>query len=509
MSDLKRIQDLIDEGKVESHLRRGSGHKEDVKVLQRLLFDLGFGAELNWQRYGADGGYGSSTNAAVQAFCLKNGIESPAGFVSVPVAEKILQRFDMIDDLRLLARMVQKNQTDGRLYHGSADQVGIASLQTLLAAAGYGKPLNWKRYGADGKYGRGTVNAVRAFAKDRGTDVDGTNVDRKIARQIIDSLKRYFGDRWEKQEEGAPTATTVLDSLSLREATEAGRKRLYVSDGTTEARFTRHKKGLYFAGKEKTADFIHGNRPALSGLGLTDSAINVMLAVSENEGNLDAVNTWDNAFLSFGMFQWTAGTGISKGELPALVKKIKAANPSVFTTCFGQYGLDVMETGPVYGYFTVNGRKIDSIEYKEMLRSHVWAYRFWRAGLDPAVQAAEVTHALSRLTTFYRSKRVKVNGHPVSDLVTSEYGVALILDNHVNRPGYVIPCLKAAMEHTGLESPESWGNEKERRLIQAYLSVRENYGKHPMTDAVRRAAVTRRYLDRGVVSDARGSFVWP
>ena len=321
MSDVKTIRGLIDHGSIESHLRHGSGQKEGVKALQRLLFDLGFEAELNWAKYGADGGYGFSTNAAVGAFCQRNGLETPKGLVSAPAAEKILQRFDILDDLRLMARMARKNETAGRLYHGSPDKVGIVSLQTLLHAAGYGKPLNWKRYGADGKYGGGTINAVRAFVKDRGADVDGKRVDRQIAGQIIDSLKGYFGDQWEKQEEGAPAVTTVSGGLSLREAAEAFRKRLYVSDGSAEVRFTRHKKGLYFVGKQRTSDFNRNSRQPLAGLGMTDPAINVILAVSENEGNLDAINTWGNAFLSFGIFQWTAGTGVSKGELPALVKK--------------------------------------------------------------------------------------------------------------------------------------------------------------------------------------------
>ena len=163
--------------------------------------------------------------------------------------------------------------------------------------------------------------------------------------------------------------------------------------------------------------------------------------------------------------------------------------------------------GPAYGYFALNGRKISLPEEKEVLRSPVWAYRFWRAGSDPVVQAVEVTHALSRLATFYRSKRVKVAGQPISELVTSEFGVALLLDNHVNRPGYVVPCLEAAIEGTGLTSPGGWATHEERRLIEAYLAVRKSYGKYPMTDAATRAAVTRKYLEQGVISDERGSFL--
>jgi hypothetical protein len=241
-------------------------------------------------------------------------------------------------------------------------------------------------------------------------------------------------------------------------------------------------------------------------LGLTDSAVNVIVAVAENEGNLDAVNTWDNSFMTFGMFQWTIGTGGSKGELPALVKKIKAADAEVFDRCYGRYGLDIIDTGNVYGYFQLDGNKIADPAGKELLRSNQWSFYFWKSGQDSLVQSVQIQHALSRLDTFYRSDRQKIDDYFIADLITSEYGMGLILDNHVNRPGYVKSCLKEAMAHTGLSDPGTWDTPEERQLIDAYLEIRETYGKYPMTDAAKRAAVTKKYLDQGVISAERGSF---
>ena len=43
----------------------------------------------------------------------------------------------------------------------------------------------------------------------------------------------------------------------------------------------------------------------------------------------------------------------------------------------------------------------------------------------------------------------------------------------------------------------------ERRLIDAYLRIRATTS---MTDAEKRARVTRKYLRRGIISDRRGSF---
>ena len=224
-----------------------------------------------------------------------------------------------------------------------------------------------------------------------------------------------------------------------------------------------------------------------------------MIAVAENEGNLDAINTWDNAFLSFGLFQWTAGQGSAKGELPALLARIKAEDRDLFDKYCGQHGLDVVGVtpGPVYGYFSLRGTTIKTPATKEQLRQAPWAFYFWLAGQDPAVQAMEIKHALGRLDQFYSTERYKVdNKHRVSELVTSEYGVGLILDNHVNRPAYVKACLAKALAQTGLRNPGEWGTEEERTLIDAYLKIRVTYGKSPMTDAEKRARVTKKYLTR-------------
>ena len=59
---------------------------------------------------------------------------------------------------------------------------------------------------------------------------------------------------------------------------------------------------------------------------------------------------------------------------------------------------------------------------------------------------------------------------------------------------------------TGLTEPENWTTDEERQLIEAYLTIRESFGRSPMTDAAKRAAVTKKYLDQGGISDERGSF---
>lgn len=505
MSARETIRTLIDEHRVESVLKRGSKAKAEIQALQTLLYQLGFGKELNWERYGADGGYGGSTTNAIKAFASRNHISSDSETVTTEIAKKLIDRFDILDDMRYLNSTLKKGDIGQRLYPGSPDSVGIVALQTLLNELGFGEALNWEKYGADGHFGKSTAAAVELFVQLENINIPVGRVTNQLVERIIGKMTGFFGSDWAREK--APLASpTTSANLIIREVVERGKTRVYVSDGSDEARFTRFKKGLYTMGKQKAIDTINRNQSALQGMGLTDSAINVMVAVSENEGNLDAINTWDNSFMTFGMFQWTIGAGNDPGELAALLGKIKTADPVLFQAYYGQYGLDIQLVNNITGYFVLAGQKLVSPTQKELLRTYEWAFYFWKSGQDSLVQIIQIQHALSRIGTFYKSDSYKPNGYYISNLITSEYGVGLILDNHVNRPGYVKPCLEAAMKQANLSDPENWGTREEMRLVEEYLKVRAVYGKYPMTDADNRASVTKKYLDRGIISAERGSF---
>ena len=268
-----------------------------------------------------------------------------------------------------------------------------------------------------------------------------------------------------------------------------------------------HRKGLYRIGLHDPENFIANHRVKLQEVNLSDSEMNVIFATSENECNLDAINTWDNQFLSFGMFQWTAGGAGRPGELPALLKIVKDVYPDNFQHYWGQFGLDVIDVGAKTGWLSYRGKKLISAADKAMLREHIWVYRFARAGADIEVQAAQIRHAVNRIQQFYYARSSKLNGYTLSELITSEYGMALLLDSHVNRPGYVYGCVAKALDRSNLSPAElsRGGDDEEQLVIKNYLDVRETYGKYPMTDARQRAAVTRGYVVDGIISASRGS----
>ena len=238
-----------------------------------------------------------------------------------------------------------------------------------------------------------------------------------------------------------------------------------------------------------------------------------MEAVSENEGKFEAVNTWDNAFLSIGLFQWTAGVGSEAGELAALLWRLMERFPDTYHKYFGQYGLEphgVRErAGSVArGYLKLDGQLLGDAEDKNVLRSLPWAYRCWLAAKNENFRIVQLEHALSRVDSFYQTDNRRVRGKYVGDYITSEYGVAQLLDQHVNRPAHVPLTLSLALEslvnELNVDAPEHWRDAEEQKLISAYLELRE---KTSMTDAAKRAANIKNQLERGTVSDARYSFV--
>jgi peptidoglycan hydrolase-like protein with peptidoglycan-binding domain len=78
---------------------------------------------------------------------------------------------------------------DGRvaktLRQGSSARHAIRALQTLLHWLGFDRELNWKKFGADGDYGKATVAAVAEFARRNGSTVNGSRLSGALAEVIV------------------------------------------------------------------------------------------------------------------------------------------------------------------------------------------------------------------------------------------------------------------------------------------------------------------------------------
>lgn len=286
-----------------------------------------------------------------------------------------------------------------------------------------------------------------------------------------------------------------------------------VSDGTKRIKFKKHGLGLVTYGKIKVKSVVAQHAADLEKAGVSLSEQQVLSPISDNEGQIEAINTWDGSHLSFSFMQWTLGVKATRGELAALLKKIQQKQPAAFMDHFGSAGLGVTNaTNSINGFLTLHGNTVRKSSHKNVFREWDWAFRFWRAGLDSRVQYVCLDHAISRLYRFYDTNRVKVKGRKISEYINSEYGVALILDNHVNRPAWVRTCIEEGLNRSGLakSDPKSWTSADENKLLEKYLDVRVNYreGKlSPMTHAREREATVRDYVRAGKLSKQRHSFV--
>ena len=114
---------------------------------------------------------------------------------------------------------------------------------------------------------------------------------------------------------------------------------------------------------------------------------------------------------------------------------------------------------------------------------------------------------MDRVDLFYRNTRCVIGERFVGDYVTSELGVALILDQHVNRPGHVPGTLSRAIAKCshdfGFIAPQTWANDHEQKLLNSYVQLRAQTN---MTDSTKRADAIRRAVASGLASSRRGSY---
>ena len=269
--------------------------------------------------------------------------------------------------------------------------------------------------------------------------------------------------------------------------------------------------GIFNNGTTSIGAFVKANPAAFPNL--SPSRLRVMSAVSVNEGKLEAINTFDNAFLTFGCFQWTVGAANGAGELPAMVNQLKKKDQAAFTQLLGQFGLDVLSVSSPpgqtpTGFFSLNGIPVKAAADKQnKLRTLEMAFRFFRAGQDARMRQVEVEYAASRIDLFYREPNHKIRNLFIADFVSSEFGVALLLDEHVNRPGHVPGTLDGAVNQfinsTGKSDPTTWTNQDEATLLNIYIQRRNNTN---MTSSNDRANRIREAVNNGLASALRGSF---
>lgn len=469
MQILAPLKQVLATGKAEQ-LKKGAKIPAEIRSLQMLLYCLGFGKALNWSSFRADGGYGGSTTAALAAFKTANDLPGDGTTVDDDTLKLLLERYVLLPLLRVAAKAKDDNAV-GELFSGPSG----TGKTTLIAQAA---SMTFS----------GAIPTVAEL------------------EQAVAKITPLYGPDWQTAPfEGASGGKPEIITES---------RRYTVADNWVRIRFSRKNKGVWTLGSDTPLSFIQNNAELLKDMGLSESSIRVITPVSANEGNLNAINSWDNSFMTFGMFQWTLGQGGNKGELPALLLALKNAEPAVFQQYFGQYGIDLVQTNKSTGYLSLNGEKVNTVAEKEKFRKGpLWAFRFWQAGLDARMKKVQVQHSLDRINSFWTNDNYKpLNKFFISDLVTSEYGICLLLDHHVNRPGHLMSfsigrkdIVGQALKKAGLADtkPHQWTTVEEQQLIKAYLPLRF---ASSMTHSKQRAQKIKGYLDKGLLSAERFSY---
>jgi hypothetical protein len=128
------------------------------------------------------------------------------------------------------------------------------------------------------------------------------------------------------------------------------------------------------------------------------------IANVETRGLVQGLNTWDSAVVSIGFMQWT----LQHDKVQAW---INAAAPA-----FARYGIALdnrtYQWRDQRGKVTHQARAIAGAANKNELRWNGWADRFFRAGLDPAIIAAEVPLAVNKLQDSLKSLQRRLKSLP-------------------------------------------------------------------------------------------------
>ena len=252
--------------------------------------------------------------------------------------------------------------------------------------------------------------------------------------------------------------------------------------------------GPVFNGTKKLNKFTGWNDLISKGKATSDEKA-IVIAMSSNEGAMDAVQAWDWQTFSAGAMQKTV-TPEGYGELPKQIGEFQAENTVLFNEIFAQCGWSIrQEAGGarIYysskdtGYEDITGRALYNFIKKDFGQADSGFPKkseslasIASAIIHEEFQKKQVIDFIARMRVAL-SKSPRGYSSPASEFFQSKLGRALVLDHDVNAPGNVSRDLKSAIDtlrsrHSGLSSnPLLWGENRiqyENELIAIYGPAR-------------------------------------
>lgn len=199
--------------------------------------------------------------------------------------------------------------------------------------------------------------------------------------------------------------------------------------------YYRFPQGVAVYGKPAPASELN---PIFQAAGMTPSEQRIACAVSKLEGSFESINTYDTGYVSVGFLQFiTLDDG--KHSLCEVMFKEKQDHPNEFAQDFHRYGIEVTADGVIDVVDPATGAELVGPEaVRKLVDDKRLIAIFQKAGRhSKAFRIAQVQIAKSHYWPTDDPITVTIGGQTltgkVSDVVTSEAGIATLFDRKVNR----------------------------------------------------------------------------
>jgi hypothetical protein len=241
----------------------------------------------------------------------------------------------------------------------------------------------------------------------------------------------------------------------------------------------------------------------LSASKITSEEKSIIIGMSENEGKLDSIQSYDSEIVTVGAMQKTINPE-GYGEFPVQIAEFKTEYPDKFNTLFKNCGWTVKKENDKWRAYYLD---ITGLDLKNKIRTGFDASQFGKkvqcipieslinASKDPYFQSKQIEDFIERLHLaldeiivkkyHLNNDRVRVPDEYYSfkakDILKSKLGKATLLDQHINRPALTKFDLGSSMNKffeknpNISKTPSEWGakhSEYEVIILEDYGATR-------------------------------------
>jgi hypothetical protein len=236
-----------------------------------------------------------------------------------------------------------------------------------------------------------------------------------------------------------PKTWSRLQSVLGMQAAPTSRPPVSISASGDDAKFKYHSKygGYSRYGGGRVYDVLRALRDS-GRLSINDGDIEMLQRISnvETGGSIQAVNSWDDVYMSIGFMQWP----IAFDKLQRLIQRAPEA--------FRKYRIE-LDSNKRYRiprkYGDLTPIAIRGAQEPRDLRSLDWAKRFYAAGLDPDIIVEEAKLALEVINESKNKIQKKIGDGFLPYYNQSVALRALIQETYNHRPAWLYAILKNAV----------------------------------------------------------------